>query len=225
MVIGITHHKSTAAFLPALLFSLQGVEHSLYVVCNNMTPEQTMREEKRSGRYNRQAIYIPNMCGGFDPGAMRAVLDFDKKATDIFMLQETTEVKDKRIFDVAARSAGSVALSAGFFHFLGKYRRAIIDQVGLPIPQTKKAAIFWEYYWSLVYCDSEDRLLVVPNALEDTKKFKMMHGKKRMVLENDYIIKYKSNWGQNKEKEVVVIFPLQLEALKVPKTMSWKPKK
>lgn len=207
MVIGITYHESSKRFLPGLLDSLKEVKYSIYVICNNMDSKETVQLARKfldhpRGKHN--LFFVSNPVGGFDPGAMRMLLD-TSRADEIFMLQATVVIKDLAIFDIAAAHKGSLAVSKGFFHFFGKYRRKIIEQVGLPIPQTKKAAIFWEHYWSLVYADAEPYMASCENPLEDTDVFEKKFGRLNMVLENHFVKKWKGNWGQGKDSGYVCI--------------------
>jgi len=184
MIIGIVHHESTKKFLPALLKSLKGVKYQTIIVYND---KETHNEK----------FPFPCVCnpwGGYELGALALLMITNPQEQDFFLLHATTVIKDLEIFDIAAQFKGTLALSQGLMSFMGKYRREIIDKIGVPVPRTREAAIYWEYFWNIVYLQQEKKISTCDSPLVDTKKFEMKFGRKNMVLENKYIKKWKSNW-------------------------------
>jgi hypothetical protein len=181
MIIGIIHHKSTKKYLPALLKSLEGVKYPVRIVRQDLLDTD-----------DRDTVY--NFEGGYELGALKMLMLYNPEETDFFLLHETTLIKDQSIFDIAARFKGSFSLSPGMMCFLAKYRRSVIDEIGLPIPKTREAAIAYEYFWNILYMTTEKKMLLCDEPLQDTERYEMKFGKKRMVIENRYIKKWKSNY-------------------------------
>lgn len=168
MTIGIVHHDSTNRFLPELLASLEGVKYPVYVIVNKK--------------------------GGYELGALKRLLDENPHENDFFLLHETTVIKDQTIFDIAAQFDGSLAMCPGFASFLGKYRREVLEEVGIPVPMSRLAAIYYESFWNIMYMNLEKKIAMCDEPLGDTDVFVKKFGKKRMLLENSYMKKWKSNW-------------------------------
>ena len=188
MIIGIVHHDSTKRFLPALLKSLKPVfaeyKHQVVIVYNN--------KERSDDVFPCPVLYNPK--GGFELGALAALMAAYPEQKSFFMLQDTTVIKNPFIFDIAIAFSGSLAMCPGFASFLGKYRRCSLEKVGIPIPGTREAAIYYEKFWNVMYMNIEKPIASCDEPMKDTRKFEMKFGKKRMVLENSYMKKWKSNW-------------------------------
>lgn len=189
MIIGIVHHDSTKKFLPALLKSLKGVQYPVQIVYNNKVADTTKEID------GIPIVY--NMWGGFELGALKRLMEANPKENDFFILQESVVIKDHMMFGVAASYIGSLACSHGFMHFMGKYQRDVVNQIGIPVPQTRLAEIYWEYFWNIVYINAAgDKIATFDEPLLDNSEvFEQKFGRKNMVLENKYMKKWKSNWG------------------------------
>jgi hypothetical protein len=80
---------------------------------------------------------------------------------------------------------------------MGIFERKPLLEVGVPIPQNKKEAVYLEYRWTRKYCETAGKVtLMFPELRDDTSKIVMRHGRENILLENEYLIKYKGNWGQ-----------------------------
>lgn len=188
MIIGIIHHESTRHFLPPLLKSLRGVKYPVEVIFNNCTNNRPLGIPK-------PFTWWPNPEGGFELGALKHLFTTEYKEDSYFLMQESTLVKDQGIFDIAAAFPGSLAICPGFGSFLGKYRRSVLEEVGIPVPQSRQVAIYYEKYWNEIYMNTEKVIASCDQPLVDTKKFETKFGRKNMVLENKWLIKWKSNWS------------------------------
>lgn len=113
-------------------------------------------------------------------------------------LQDSVVIKDTSFIDMIFSYPKSVAISncpVPFGMYLGVYSRETLNKVGVPKARTKEDAIMWEVEWSNKYCSVED----VPVMFDDftdgnAKGIKDMFGRPNLVLENDYLIKYKGTW-------------------------------
>jgi hypothetical protein len=121
-------------------------------------------------------------------------MDAYPKENDFFLMHNTTLIKDQEIFDIAAQFNGTLAMSNGLMSFLGKYRRQIIEKIGIPIPQEKGAAIYYEYFWNIIYFQFEDKIAICDDPLKNSNKLEVKFGRRNMVLENKYLKKWKSNY-------------------------------
>lgn len=188
MIIGIIHHDSTKEFLPELLESLRGViRFPKCIVYNNK------KESESDEKFPFPVLFNP--IGGFELGALKALVDVFLNEDDFFLLQESTLIKDPVMFDIANKFDGSVAVCPGFGSYIGKYRRRVLEEIGIPIPKSRKVEIMYEYYWNIIYMNTEKRIASLNEPLVDTEVFEEKFGRKNMVLENCYMKKWKSNWG------------------------------
>lgn len=179
MIIGIVHHPSTRPFLIDLLHSLKGVKYPVVIVNNG-----------REYEHNFNHRVIQNDHDGYELGALKLLKDRDDS---VFLLQDTTEIKDQSIFDIANEYEGSIALCARFMSFLGKYRTEVINQIGIPIVDGKEHSITLETEWTNQYIRNEPNFQFI-QPLQDNPNREFKHGRLNMILENDYIKKYKGTW-------------------------------
>jgi hypothetical protein len=115
------------------------------------------------------------------------------------LLQDSVVVKNPQIFDLLFSYPKSVAVSTcpvKFGMYLGVYHRETLTKVGMPQPISKEEAIHYERVWSDQYCAAED----VPVLFQDftdqlSKGTQEIFGRVNLVLENDYLIKYKGTWA------------------------------
>lgn len=189
MIIGIVHHESTEKFLIPLLRSLSKSPYQIQVVYNNKGYE---RDFNWAPYVHFPLLYNPQ--GGFELGALQCLMEMNPEENDFFLLHSSTLVKDLTIFDIAAQFKGSLAICPGFGSFMGKYRREILEKVGIPVPQDRQVAIYYEKYWNEIYMNTETTIASCDEPLVDSKIFEMKYGRKNMVLENVYLKKWKSNW-------------------------------
>lgn len=196
MIIGIVAHEKTQDFMYELLRSMLGIKYPVYVVYNNKGDRGLVD----SAPFGFEFPVLFNPQGGYELGALSAMMEYFTEEDDFFLLHATTLIKDKRLFDIAAQFDGSLAICPGFASFMGKYRRKVLEEVGIPVPQSREAAIYYEYFWNIMYMDLEKKIASIDQPLKDTDVFEKKFGQKRMVLENDYMKKWKSNHGGFKIK-------------------------
>jgi len=117
-----------------------------------------------------------------------------------FFLQDSVVIKDERVFELLDDNA-SIALSSDpsiYGMYLGIYEREHLAKIDIPIPKSKREAIDYEMSWTAKYCQAAKNVRIAFPDLADrnaTKK-EIVFGRENLVLENDFLIKYKGNWGQ-----------------------------
>jgi len=108
---------------------------------------------------------------------------------DFIILHDSMEIKDISLFDKLFELEGNVQLSRAWQMFLGKFS---LDKLP-PLPHRpvgKMAAVNFES--SYLRGTKADHIPF--ELLKDTKVFIFKQGKKRMVIENEYLIKFKGTW-------------------------------
>jgi hypothetical protein len=135
----------------------------------------------------------------FELGKIHTI--FHKTNIDRFMfLQDSVVVKDQNIFKLLD-DEGSIAFTndpVPFGMYMGVYERSVLEKIYIPLPRTKQDAIKYEIEWTKIYCSQAPKLKTAYPELCDqnaTRK-EFVFGRENLVLENDYLIKYKGNWGQ-----------------------------
>lgn len=119
---------------------------------------------------------------------------------ELFFMNESMVVKDNSIWDIVFHDYGgkSVCMSERYLMFFGKFRRQMINQLSFPTVTTKLEDVFLgEGQWCRQYYELGDHVEIEPLADGDTtdeSRFVEMHGRRNLVLENRYFIKYKASY-------------------------------
>ena len=127
---------------------------------------------------------------------------FNNTKIDRFMfLQDSIIIKDERIFELLYEDKGSVALTNDpcmYGMYMGIYERKILEKINIPIPKSKAESIQYELTWTEAYCKAAGNVRLAFTDLSDSraKRKEVVFGRENLVLENDFLIKYKGNWGQ-----------------------------
>lgn len=114
---------------------------------------------------------------------------------EIVFLNESMVVKDNSIWEQLFQDyeGQSVMLSERFLMFFGKFRREMINKLEFPQVHSKRDdVVLGEGKWCQEYMNLNDHVEIQP--LHDCDRFIEKNGRKNMVLENDYFIKYKGTW-------------------------------
>jgi hypothetical protein len=113
-----------------------------------------------------------------------------KEMFDEFILIHCTcLIKDNSLFDKLFEIPGHVALTSRFFHLMAKYVSADMPEV--PVVRNKAEGTNLEVHWF-----TKPYTVFEPELIVHTQNFEEKHGRKNMILENDFLIKYKGHWGQ-----------------------------
>ena len=127
---------------------------------------------------------------------------FNNTKIDRFMfLQDSIIIKDEKIFELLYEDKGSIALTNDpcmYGMYMGVYERHVLEKVDIPIPKSKAESIQYELTWTDAYCKAARNVRLAFTDLTDSraKRKEVIFGRENLVLENDFLIKYKGNWGQ-----------------------------
>lgn len=149
------------------------------------------------GCYDKYPIIVV-VNDGFELGKLKWVYDHTD-VDEMFLLHDTLEIKDVSMFEEAFEECQgkSYALSDHPTYmgmFLGKYRREILDKMEIPITETKAEAVDQEELFNRRYSELEPYKVVVDPPLVNGNIFEEKFGRKNMVLENEFVKKYKGTW-------------------------------
>ena len=122
---------------------------------------------------------------------------------EFFLLQDSVEVFDTSFIDDAfERFPGqSVAFDRHFSHYMGKYRREVLQRMRpLPKVTSKEEAIYQEFKFVQNYVKYEWREIpVLDDKFADDNPdnyWANTFGRKNLVLVSKYLKKYKGTVGQ-----------------------------
>lgn len=114
---------------------------------------------------------------------------------ELLFMNESMVVKDNAIWDIVFKQhkGQSVMLGDRFLMFFGKFRRPIVSQLHFPVVHNKiDDVMLGEGQWCRQYYELQDHVAIQP--LTDGDTFEEKHGRKNMILENNYFIKWKGSW-------------------------------
>ena len=181
--IVITTSEATKDWLPECLNSLKNAPYPILVVGNGgwqpIIPEGILN-----------VTVVVNDWNGWELGGIKRGAEHFE---EFVHLMDTVVVKDISMFEKMFDTKGSVHLCPMFFSYLGKYRTWILETVGIPKIHDKEEAITAEHMWNNTYlsCDLLAEQFE-PELPITTDVFEEKHGRRNMVCENDFIIKYKA---------------------------------
>jgi hypothetical protein len=123
------------------------------------------------------------------------------KIERFMFLQDSVVIKDERLFELLYNDKGSIAITNDptmYGMYLGIYERKYLERIDIPIPKSKAQAIEYELTWTEQYCRMAKNVRLAFTDLNDrsAKRKEVIFGRENLVLENDFLIKYKGNWGQ-----------------------------
>ena len=142
-------------------------------------------------------IYLminPDKDCPYDPGAFYYAKEHNIQK--FIILHDSMVVKDKKIFDMAFELDGLVSIGDNFLMCLGKYELDKLPELPEK-PRTKYQAVMFET--DFLHGIKPDHTLCP--EFKDRQVFVEKHGLQRMVLENEYLIKYKSTWKNSLIRE------------------------
>lgn len=148
----------------------------------------------------RPVLVISNF--NYELGKIKFIYD-NTNLPFFLLLQDSVIVKNDKFFDLMfdAAKMGSAAVTNDpyiFGMYMGVYTRQTLTQTGIPSCNSKQEAIEYEISWHERYVNFEPTVPTVFPNLNDRQSTRQefRHGRLNLVLENDYLIKYKGNWGQ-----------------------------
>ena len=149
-----------------------------------------------SGSIGREHIVVSNW--GFELGKIAWVMD-NTTAERFLFLQDSWVVKTPAFFTLLEDSVGSVALTQDpyfFGCFAGVYERSVIEDIGVPVIESKFEAVQAERFWheSYVMSAGEPRVLFPELTDENATEVRVHNGRENLILENEFVLKYKGTW-------------------------------
>jgi hypothetical protein len=147
-------------------------------------------------RLAQYGTLLYNYDNRYELGAIERVLE-DTDIDEFVLLQDTFEIKDIRFLDTCFARRESVALGPAFFHYAGKWKRSVLNGMAIPKVTSKYESVRQEGVFTRQYIERED-VWVLDEHFHDGehKGFVEMFGRTNMLLENDFYIKRKGDWGQ-----------------------------
>lgn len=179
--------------LGVLLESLRGCGYPVWIVVGNAkhAPPDPEWLESIASHWN----LIVRDEAGFELGAFRAILD-ETDIDEFLFLQDTFEVLDQAFIDDVFDRDDSVALGPTFFHYAGTWKRAVLEQMEIPVVRTKQESIHWEHTFSRLYWQRTPVHVYDPHFHDgENQGFVDRYGRLNMLLQNDKYRKYKGTWG------------------------------
>lgn len=115
------------------------------------------------------------------------------------LLQDSMVIKDQTFFDLALSHPKSVAFSncpVKFGMYMGVFCRETLAKTNMPVVRDKEHGIELEISWANEYSYHEPDAPLLFETFHDhhAKGVVNLHGRRNLVLENEYIIKYKGTW-------------------------------
>lgn len=149
-----------------------------------------------SSSIKREHIAVINF--GFELAKINWVIQ-NTKEEKFFFLQDSWLVKDDRFWQLLESQEGSVCLTEDPFYygcFAGVYERWVIEQIGIPITESKLDAIHNEIAWHKEYVRVAGKPTVLFPELTDKNAIRTIerNGRNNLVLENEFIVKFKGTW-------------------------------
>jgi hypothetical protein len=149
-----------------------------------------------SGSIKREHIAVVNT--GFELGKISWVIN-NTNAERFLFLQDSWLIKDEGFWNLLDEHSGSVAINSDPYYFgcyTGVYERWVIDEIGVPFMRDKREAIKNEIDWHKSYVEVAGEPPVLFPDLTDKNSTGIVdrHSRMNLVLENDYIAKYKGTW-------------------------------
>lgn len=126
---------------------------------------------------------------------------------EFLFLHDTCVVKDPSFIDEAFAHHGSVSLCDSpnwFGMYMGKYRMGILTSLIIPETESKYDSVLYETHWTekYLYKDPDTINLFTDLDVPEKHRFETRHGRNNLVLENDYLIKYKATWSAEQVEAV-----------------------
>lgn len=134
----------------------------------------------------------------FELGKLRHAY-YHTDAEEIFLMHDSTEVKDTSIFKTIFDNPLSVAITDNpcpFGMFFGKYQRKVLDKIVIPETKTKIEAVEQEMEFNTNYGNNCTYTVQCPE-LRNSDVFEEKFGRNNMILENKYFKKYKGTWSRS----------------------------
>jgi len=169
--IVISTHKSTELFYIDSMLSLRGCKYPIIVAYNTLEDNQ----------YENKGLKV----------GMKMFENF-------IFLHDTVIIKNLSLFDKLFEYKDIVSISPRFLSYLGKFNSEILRQKNIPEVKTKQGSYELEMLLKKIFPNTP---CFDPTFVDGNHRFEQKYGRMNMVLENDYLIKYKGTWSTNMIKD------------------------
>lgn len=167
MQVVICHHPENIDFLASLLLTMKDCPYDYHIFTN------------------------PRNDSGYEMAALKYASTLND---DIVFLQDSCEIKDIGIFRMLAEATGGIGICKNFNSYIGKYKGEILCQMNFPMVKSKEEAITQEGIWTRDYIHRDPDFRWFHQLLKDNPKREEKFGRMNMVLENDYMKKFKATF-------------------------------
>lgn len=151
-------------------------------------------ESMREAKY---PIYVAMNSKAFNNYESAGLILGMKLCDDFVLIQDSTIIKDVKLFELFDNHLGPISLGNDYLMYMGKYSwQSLVNQQGIPMVNNKMDAVKMEISWLKNYAQLNHIPSMFPD-FTDRQVFEEKHGKKRMVIENQYLIKYKNCWDMH----------------------------
>lgn len=147
-------------------------------------------ESMREAKY---PIYVAMNSKTFNNYESAGLILGSKLGDDFVLLQDSTIIKDVKLFELFDNHMGPLSLGYEYLMYLGKFVPGMLQAVEMPQVNSKQEAVDMEIGWLKAFARAAGVPSLFP-TFTDTNVFEEKHGKKRMVIENEYIKKFKNCW-------------------------------
>lgn len=134
---------------------------------------------------------------GFELGKIRWIIE--NTNIERFLFIQDSVLLSEAFYGRLSAFEGSVALLSDprpFGCYLGVYEREILERMEFPEIHTKREAVEAEIWWTEAYVREAGGVPVLFPELSDrnAKRHEMRHGRENLVLENEFMTKFKGTW-------------------------------
>lgn len=194
-IVIITHWRNSV-WLENLLESLKDYDkYPIYIVTTDYAKAHNDYKEWIRGLNN----VIIDESDSFELGAIKKIYH-DTLLDEFLLLQDTCYIKDTSLFDLVFVD-GSVGFEENYLSYLGKYERKVLEQMGIPDIRNKEQSVKAEGDFNKEYVRLANPKILFPSfgwEHYDKARFEYKFGRKNLVCENKYLIKYKGTWSSDR---------------------------
>lgn len=166
------------------------------VICTTPTPSPWLPNLLNSlDGYDKYPVIIVSNYG-YEVGKIRWVVE-NTTIDEFVLLHDSCEIKDTRLFDLCFKEVGyTVMFDPKFRSYMGKWRREVLERIGIPRTDTKEGSVSYEESWAnKIYLGNERKKKVLfKEGFSRSSIFEEKFGRNNMVLSNKYIKKWKGTW-------------------------------
>ena len=121
----------------------------------------------------------------FDTAGLYLAVDLGLE--EFVLLHDSCLVKDVTLFELLFDVPGVVSISPNFLMFQGKFVTERLPRLPDPPPQSKWEVVALEVDFARLPAD----VTMFPEFYDGNHRFGWKNGRENMILENDYLVKYK----------------------------------